>query len=314
MSTRPTDAARAGAPQWLLDGELGMCPCGCIGKRRKGSYVDKTINGASSVLRQAMFNEDIAAQSGVLQRLDPRVKLLSLIALLLVAALIRHIPVLIGMYSLTLALAVASGLKLGWFIKRVWLFIPIFTGIIVLPATFSFITPGHVVVGLGHWFGHEVGLTQQGLTAAGLIITRVATSISLVVLLTITTRWTDLLAALRALRIPATFVLITGMAYRYIFSLLSTVSDMFTARKARTVGADADTKAGRAFVAASAGTLFGKAHGLSEEVHQAMVARGYRGNARTLVMFRVGLADVAWMATCLATAIVVLGSDHALGA
>ena len=33
---------------------------------------------------------------------------------------------------------------------------------------------------------------------------------------------------------------------------------------------------------ASAGALFGKAHHLSEEVHQAMVARGYRGDARTL--------------------------------
>jgi len=306
-------ASDGAAPQWLLDGELAMCPCGCIGKRRKGSFVDKTIAGATGLLRQAMFNEDIAEQKGLLQRLDPRVKLLSLIALLFVAAFVRHIPVLLGMYALTLVLAAASGLKLGWFIKRVWLFIPIFTGIVVLPATFSFITPGNVVVGLGHWFGHEVGLTQQGLTSAGLIVSRVATSISLVVLLTITTRWTELLAALRALRLPAPFVLIIGMTYRYIFALSNVVSDMFTARKARTIGSDDDVKAGRAFVAASAGTLFGKAHGLSEEVHQAMVSRGYRGNARSLAVFRVGTADILWMAVCVASAIVILGGDRAIG-
>ena len=45
----------------------------------------------------------------------------------------------------------------------------------------------------------RVGLTSQGLRAAGLIVMRVATSISLVVLLTLTTPWTRLLAALRAL-------------------------------------------------------------------------------------------------------------------
>ena len=57
---------------------------------------------------------------------------------------------------------------------------------------------------------------------------------------------------------------------------------MYEARKARTVGRQAHDRAARAFVAASAGALFGKAHHLSEEVHQAMVARGYRGDATTL--------------------------------
>src|SRR5207237_8821336 len=102
------------------------------------------------------------------------------------------------MYACTLVLAKASGLSLRFFIKRVWLFIPIFTGIVVLPATFSFVTHGHIVVPFGTWFGHRVGITSQGLTAASLIVTRVAVSISLVVLLTLPTPWNKLLAALRA--------------------------------------------------------------------------------------------------------------------
>ena len=77
------------------------------------------------------------------------------------------------------------------------------------------------------------------------------------------------------------------MAYRYLFLLLDVVDDMYTARRSRTVEPDVDAKAGRRFVAAGAGTLFGKAHQLSEEVHQAMVARGYTGNARTLDGFRL---------------------------
>jgi cobalt/nickel transport system permease protein len=301
-------------PSWLTQAELGLCPCGCIGKRKKGNFVEKTLNGASGLLRQAMFSDDVAAEGGLLQRLDARVKVVSLIGLLLVAAFVRHIPVLVGLYAATLLLAAASRLSLGFFVKRVWLFIPIFTGIVVLPATLNIVTPGHIVLSLGHWwFGGQIGFTSQGLTSAGLIVTRVAVSISLVVLLTLTTPWAKLMAALRALFVPRMFILVLGMAYRYLFLLLTSVTDMYTARKARTVGAESPGKTGRSFVSASAGALFGKAHALSDEVHMAMVSRGYRGDARTISTFRVRALDLVWIAGCLAGAALTLGGDRVLG-
>ena len=305
--------ATTATPRWLVTSEVGLCPCGCIGQRRKGSFVAKTLDGAVGLLQQAMYSEDVAAQRGLLQRIDARAKLLGLLALIISAAVVRHIPVLLGMYVGTLVLATRSGLPLGFFVKRVWLFIPIFTGIVVLPATFSFVTHGEVVVPLGSWFGHRVGLTRQGLTSAGLIVIRVATSISLVVLLTLTTRWNRLLASLRALFVPRMFILVLGMAYRYLFHLLSSVVDMYTARRSRTVGADKDVTSSRAFVSASAGALFGKAHSLSEEVHQAMVSRGYTGDARALGTARLAGRDLVWAAGCAASVVVVLGIDRALG-
>jgi cobalt/nickel transport system permease protein len=300
-------------PRWLTEPEVGLCPCGCIGRRKKGSFVDKTIEGSAGVLRQAMFSEDMAAGSGLLQRLDPRVKVVSLLGLLIAASLVRHIPILVALYLGTLVLAGASGVSIGFFIRRVWLFIPIFTGIVVLPATFSFITPGNIVVPLGDWFGHEVGLTSQGLRSAGLIVSRVATSISLVVLLTLTTPWAKLLAALRALFVPRMFILVLGIAYRYVFHLLNAVTDMYTARKARTVGLENDIAGGRRFVSASAGALFGKAHALSDEVYLAMLSRGYTGDARSITRFRVRPIDIAWAATCLVTIMLTLGVDRVLG-
>jgi energy-coupling factor transporter transmembrane protein EcfT len=145
------------------------------------------------------------------------------------------------------------------------------------------------------------------------VISRVATSISLVVLLTLTTPWVRLLAALRSLGVPPMFVLVIGMAYRYVFLLLGTVTDMYTARKARTVGAQAHDRSARQFLSASAGTLFGKAHHLSEEVHQAMVARGYRGNARTVQAFAITRLDVAAVVAVVAAAAAILGGDHLVG-
>ena len=299
-------------PTWLLEREVGLCPCGCIGRRRRGSHVAKTLNGAASVMRQAMFADDTAAQPGVLQRLDPRVKVLTVLGLLIAVSLVRNLPVLLAAYAGTLVLASLSRLSLGFFVKRVWLFVPIFTGVVVLPAALNVVTAGDIVVPLGTWFGHELGFTSQGLTSAALLVTRVATSISLVVLLTLTTSWTRLLAALRALLVPRMAILVLGMAYRYLFHLLSAVVDMYTARRARTVNDDRDARAGRAFVAAGAGALFGRTHALSEEVHMAMVSRGYTGDARTLSGFRVRLLDVVWIASVTIAIVVLLGFDRGL--
>lgn len=306
-----TDASSA--PGWLLVEASGAPPLLCSGKRRRGGAIEKTLDGLARLIRQALASEEIAARRGLLQRLDARAKLIGMLGLLIATGLVRHIPVLLGLYALTLVLAAASRIGVGWFVKRVWLFIPLFTGVIVAPAMFSFVTPGEIVVPLGHWFGHEVGLTRQGLTSAALIVCRVASSISLVLLLTLTTSWSRLLAALRALFVPRLLVLVLGMAYRYLFVLLDSVAEMVTARRARTVATKRSRRGERLVASFSGGALFGKAHALSEEIHQAMLARGFSGEAVSLERARIGLIDVVALVACLALAILVIGGDRALG-
>ena len=314
VSREPTTpAAQRPAPQWLLDGSVAMCPCGCIGKRKKGSFIETTLDGSAGLMRQVMFGQDIAESPGLLQRIDPRIKLISLLVLLIAAALARHIPVLLLGYVITLFVARASAIPVGFFVKRVWLFVPIFTGIVVLPATFSFITPGDIVLPLWTWHGQPVGITAQGLQAAGLIVSRVALSISLVVLLTLTTPWVELLAALRALHVPRMFVLVVGMAYRYIFLLLGSVTDMYESRRARQVGAATHDKAARAFVSSTAGALLSKSHQLSEEVHMAMVSRGFRGDAKTLKAFAIDSSDYLFLAVVVAVSVLIVLFDRHLG-
>jgi cobalt/nickel transport system permease protein len=79
------------------------------------------------------------------------------------------------------------------------------------------------------------------------------------------------------------------------------------------VARDADLTRGRAFVTASAGALFGKAHALSEEVHMAMVARGYRGAANPLAGARVRASDIAFGIGILVLALAAIGADRAIG-
>ncbi len=143
-----------------------------------------------------MFSDDVAAQAGLLQRLDARVKLVTLLGLLVVTAFAALDPDARRDVRRHARARGGEPAVAGFFVKRVWLFVPIFTGLVVLPATLNVITPGTIVVPLGTWFGHQLGVTSEGLHGAAIIVIRVATSISLVVLLTLTTPWNRLLAAL----------------------------------------------------------------------------------------------------------------------
>jgi cobalt/nickel transport system permease protein len=114
-------------------------------KRRSG-FIERTLIDVNNTLEQTVFAEKIARKKGFLQALDPRLKIISLLMLLLAVSLSHRLEVVAILYFFALLLAVLSSIPLGFFIKRVWILIPFFTGIVALPALF--ITPGPVLVHL----------------------------------------------------------------------------------------------------------------------------------------------------------------------
>lgn len=295
---------------------------GSMAEMRRVSVIQRTLQGLSGVLKESVFTERVAARPGLLQKTDPRAKVLAIVALLIVAALVRNWPILLAMYLLTLVLAGVSMISISFFIKRVWLFIPIFAGIIVIPSLFNVFRPGDPLwviwdfgheVNVGPWsLGTSVAITKQGLEGAVLLVLRVAVSVSLAVLLTLTTRWSDLLKALRVFFVPRIFILILSMTYRYIFLLLDIAGDMFTARTSRMVG-PSSSRDDRHFMASSMGTLLGKSHTMSDEIYSAMVSRGYNGEPMSMHSFKMRLADWAMMGSALLAAALVIVGDIRVG-
>ena len=260
-----------------------------------GKIFEQTLNGITETIERGLFAEEISSQPGLFQSLDPRVKVVSVLALLIGVSLSRSLLVIFTIYLLVLLLAWRSAISASYFIKRVWLALPFFTGLIILPALF--ITPGPALVSL------PLGLTitQTGLTAALFLLLRVSTSVSLTLLLILTTPWNSVLSALNVLRVPDVFVLILGMTYRYIYLLLRTANEMFLSRKSRAVGR-MNPAENRRMVAAISSTLLGKSLNLSSEVYLAMQSRGFRGSVVTLKPFRMRPQDWAWLALFLAIA------------
>ncbi|MHB1382295.1 MAG: cobalt ECF transporter T component CbiQ [Thermoleophilia bacterium] len=311
--------ARLNMPDWMRESSGEVCRRN--GRTLKKSAVEKTIRGIAAALRTSIYSERIAERDGLLQGIDPRAKLAGMLLLLVAAAVVRNPVLLVLLYLLLLAAAMASSVPAVFFIKRVWLFIPVFAGIIVLPSIFSVVRPGDPLlvlwdfgreVDLGPWsLGTALAITRQGLEGAALLVMRVAVSVSLAVLVSLTTRWSELLQALRSFRVPAVFVLILSMTYRYIYLLLGLAAAMYEARASRLSGG-AGPREDRRFAAASAGSLLGKSYALSADVYAAMVSRGYRGEPRSRRRFRLSPADLLATFAAASVAALMIGGDRFL--
>lgn len=256
-------------------------------KKAKPSFVEKTLAGISANVEQAIFSEENARKDAFLQRRDPRVKIVTFAALIVAVALSRDWRVLFALYALTLGGAAASSIDMRFFLKRVWLGIPVFSGIVVLPSIFF--VGGHVLfrVPLGFF---DVGVHRDGLVAAAIFVLRVGVSVSLAVLLILTTKWSDILKSLRVLHVPNVFVLVLAMTYRYIFLLLHTANGMFLARKSRIV-ARTSGKEQRWWTVSTVGVLMSRSFRMSEDVYQAMLARGFRDELQTFADYRMRALD-----------------------
>lgn len=287
----------------------------------KTPFLDKTLLALSNVAQQSLFSEAFAQQPGLLQSLDVRIKLLTFLFILVLISFVHLPPVLWLLYSASLALAALSRVPVGFFQKRVWLFVPLFTAAIVLPALLNVVTPGEsvwVIASLDREYSFgpytipaEIAVTRQGVRGAVVFVSRVAASVSFAVLFTLTTRWSLVFSGLRSLFVPRIFVVTLSMTERYVFVVLRLVQDMYRARKSRTIR-PLSAAAERHWIASRIGVTFKKSITMSDDIYRAMLSRGFHGEFRTLDRFQVSLRDVLWIVSVLATGGVLILSERGL--
>lgn len=291
-------------PEWLTDlRERPIIPS--RSSRGRKDFLEKALRAIVSVLSESVFSESHAKRSGLMQRIDPRVKLVTIGAFVFTLSTLSSVETMVVAYVLILVLCRFSNISLTFFTKRVWFFVPLFTAAIAFPAIFNFVTPGRPLFvllrlpeaySLGPWHVPEtVAITEPGLKGALLFTARVAASVSAVILLMLTTLWNDLLRSLRVLRLPAILVTAMGMTYRYVILLLRTVEELHLARKSRTISR-IGARENRIWVANRMAYTFRKSMKLSEDVHLAMVSRGFDGEPRVLSRFRIKTRDMVWSA------------------
>jgi len=266
------------------------------GKNSRG-VVERSLASFVDALEHAFYAEESAKKNGLLQKLDPRIKIAAVFPLIVIAALARRLGVIVALFATAVVLALLSRVPLATLAKRVWLGVLTFTGFISFPALF--LTPGVAIYTLP-LLGWSV--TEQGLRAAMYLIMRAETAATFSVLLVLCTPWSLVLKALRVLRLPIVLVVILGMTYRYIFLFLRNAHDMFMSRKSRMVGR-LDGGEQRRVATASAGVLMSKTIQLSGDVYLAMRSRGFQGEVYVLDEFQTHWFDWAMLAVFISIAL-----------
>jgi len=270
--------------------------------RGKKSIVERTIGAFSSFFDESSYAEGYASKKGLLQFVDPRFKLVGMLWLIVCVILVTRVEWVLTILGVTLLLAVASNVRLGYYLRRVWLFIPLFTLVIAVPAMFNFVVPGQplfILLSKGDSLGPlvspwTISITVPGVQGAILFVLRTGAAVSLVILLALTTRWTDLLASLQSLKVPKAFVMILGMTYRYVFVLVGIAQDMSFALKSRTLSPERSREV-RKWLEATIGVLFRRSMNMSQLVNLSMISRGYDGRVRRATRFRAGPFDWAFL-------------------
>jgi cobalt/nickel transport system permease protein len=229
---------------------------------------------------------------GFLGRLDARAKLLTIIPAIVLVNLMRPgrqaiVFVVAGVFA---ALFVVAGHGAIATLKRGVCLLPFVVFVVV---TLPFAAAGNEVFGINLGFSQLVA-TDEGLARAASVGMGALTSILGVLLLSGTTEGPEIFKGLRALGVPKAFVAVIAVVYRYLFEIALDAARLRRAAAAR--GFEATSLRAMPRLSAMAGALLVRSVSRSENVHYAMLARGFDGEVRTIGETRFGMREALFMA------------------
>ena len=207
--------------------------------------------------------------SSALHRRDPRAKIAALLFFLIVLATAqRALPSLAGALFLMLcACLLWARLPLGGALLR---------AAIVLPFTLAFAAIC--------WAAGDPG---RGLA---LLLKSYVSALAVLVVVS-TTPLPKLLRGLESIGAPRFLLMVAQFLYRYLFVISEEAQHMAIAAISR--GGSRRNLRFRAAAGALA-VLFARSYGRAEEIHRAMLARGFTGHFRTLGGLRFGASDACF--------------------
>ncbi len=269
----------------------------------KTTFIEKGIHHLAEVIRTGYVQWETATRDNFFQKIDARVKVLFLIFFIIIVSLKKDIlaEALIGAFLFILMLV--SRLNIFRLYKRILFLAFIFGFLVALPSAFNFITRGEIVLTvlrmpkpLSLWIymiPAEIGLTREGLYGVIMLTLRVANSLAISFFVLNTTTFTEIIKALKILRIADGFLMILTLSYKYIFIFARMAEDMHLAKKSRLAGQVNNTDA-RRWIAGRMALIFKKTQLRCEDIFKAMLCRGF---SNRIMIYGVGKLQARdWLA------------------
>ena len=140
----------------------------------------------------------------------------------------------------------------------------------------------------------SLAVPWKGLAGLWILFVRAILCLLLLILLTNTTRFVEMLRALRKLGCPQLLVMNLSFLYRYLFVITEEAMRMKQARDCRRVGR-APFREELKLLSSMIGTLLIRSFEKAERMHCAMLSRGYSGDFPVLAPRRFSWRDLAFL-------------------
>ena len=215
----------------------------------KNPFIDRTILSVFKVL--AKIEGGSHRKSGSIYEVSPSLKLTFIISFVVFLSITRSIIIMEVMAGIILLVALflsredkkkLAGLEIGVFFITLLMLLP--------------------------------SMMMGNLKNSLIILGKVLATTTMVNILSLTSRWSDMVRALKLFRVPDFFIFVFEITLKYIYLLGRIVEDDLEALKLRSIG-----KNQRKYSSLSSimGNLFLKSREMGDEMHSAMECRGFTG-------------------------------------
>lgn len=224
------------------------------------------------IMESVKIAEQESAKESFIHSLDGRIKLISLILIIVYTVSTADLLILFITELYLLALISISKISFSFAIKRILLLLP-FGGFIALFQ--PFIMPGDVIYVfpvLG------IDITYQGLMFGLLLMSRLIVCLTSIVLLSSVTSLTDIIGSMRRLGMPREFAVMLSLMIRYLFMFYDELEKIRNAQKSRNFDIWNKKTAYQwrlKQIAYTIAMMFLRSYERGETVYYSMLSRGY---------------------------------------
>jgi len=245
----------------------------------------------------------------ILHRLDARVKVIFTLAFILSLSLTPPgaWPAYILFFTVILSAVQLSRLGVGFVLTRALLAVPFMLS--ALPLIFTGPPPLFSIALFGEI---QINLSSIGTIRFASIGLKSWMSVQAAILLAATTRFPDMLVALKQLKIPRIFVAIIGLMWRYLLVIVEEVTRMLRARSSRSAVLPGSRHSGGTLfwrgrvTGGMVGSLFLRSLERSDRVYAAMLSRGYNGEPPVFNSASLSARDRKTLILGIATLIILM--------
>ncbi len=284
-------------------------------RRAKLSFLDRTILISANAVKSIYLQAESAAKGNFMRKINPKVKLISLIYLAFVISVVSNPVSQIIISAFIFSFYIIARLNVLEVYRKIFFLALIFGFIVVLPASLNVITPGKIIFNLitfdkpSHFWIYNIperiGFTENGFQVVLLVFLRVLNSVSIAMLIVFTTPFPSFIKSFRIIGVPDTFLMIISLAYKYIFILSRTIEETYFALKSRLSGKIRGNNV-RKLVSGRIFFVFKRSMIIYENTYYAMVSRGYHGKVKLHSMHHFTLKDLIALVIIIASGIVII--------